>query len=241
MPFFFLDGTIVLLLPALALAMWAQYKVRSTYAKYNEVGTRRGLTGAEVAASILRDEDISLRGGFGARPSEAVGLESTPGQLSDHYDPTSRTLRLSEAVYHGRSVAALGIAAHEVGHAIQHARVYAPLMLRSVVYPVCSVGSTLAFPLFLIGLFIPPGLGQPMMTAAILLFSAAVFFTLITLPVEFNASRRAVMALERGGYLTDDELDGARKVLNAAALTYVAAATMAVVELTRMVLLAGRE
>ncbi len=240
MPFGFFDPTIVLLLPAFAFAMWAQHKVKSTYAEYSQVGTRAGLTGAQVAQHVLHDADVpSLDRAVGSRTEGAVGLEAVPGHLTDHYDPRSRTLRLSDEVYNGRSVAALGIAAHEVGHAIQHHRAYAPLMMRNIVYPVCSIGSMGAFPLFFIGLFMPSGLGHTMMLAAIALFTLAVFFTVITLPVEFDASRRAIKALSGGGYLTADELAGAKKVLNAAALTYVAATAMAVMNLVRMVLIAN--
>lgn len=228
--------TIVLLIPAVILALWAQLKVKSTYAKYSQVGTRSRLTGADIARLILRDARIALTHNPQThQEGPACALEAVPGHLTDHYDPRSRGLRLSEGVYHGRSVAALGVSAHEVGHAIQHARLYAPLMLRNVVYPVCNFGSFLAWPLFLIGLF----MGSPsLLNAGIVLFSAAVFFTVLTLPVEFNASRRALAALAEGGYLDPDELAGARKVLTAAAMTYVAAAAMALMHLLRMLLLA---
>ena len=240
MPFFFFDSTIILILPALALALWAQYKVKSTYAKYAKVGNRAGLTGADVARHILRDAGVETDLGYGSRSGNAVSIEAIGGQLTDHYDPRSRTLRLSQGVYNGTSVAALGIAAHEVGHAIQHAKTYAPLALRGIMYPVSSIGSTLAFPLFFIGFFIP-GLGRMFMLAAIALFTVAVLFTLVTLPVEFNASSRAVKALSHGGYLVEDELAGAKKVLTAAAMTYVAAAAMAIMQLVRMVILADRD
>ena len=238
-----LDPTIVLLLPAMLLALWAQFKVKSAYAHYAQVGTRAGLTGAEVAARVLRDSGMSVApGDRGSARDRSCALEPIPGEMTDHYDPRSRTLRLSQDVYYGRTVAALGIAAHEVGHAIQHANSYAPLALRSVMYPVSSIGSTLAFPLFFIGLLFPSGASQLLMTGGILLFSAAVAFTLITLPVEFNASNRALRALATGGYLAEDELAGARRVLSAAALTYVAAAAMAVLNLVRMLLIArGRD
>jgi Zn-dependent membrane protease YugP len=146
-------------------------------------------------------------------------------------------LNLSQDVYYGKSIAALGIAAHEVGHAIQHARLYGPLALRNVIYPVCGIGSSLAFPLFIVGLFARSGV---LMQVAIALYTFAVFFTLLTLPVEFNASRRALRALASGGHLTPDELAGARKVLSAAALTYVAAAAMAALQLVRMLILSRR-
>ncbi len=230
--------SLVLLLPAIALSLWAQFKVKSTYAKYSEIATRSGLTGAQVAQRIMDNAEVRVGGGASAY---SVGISCpirlVAGQLSDHYDPRDRTLNLSEGVYHGRSIAALGVAAHEVGHAIQHANAYSMLMWRNAIYPLSSFGSTLAWPLLLGGLFL--GI-TPLLNLGILLFSVAVLFTLITLPVEFNASSRAIKALAGGGYLTDDELDGARKVLSAAALTYVAAAAMAVLQLIRLLLIARR-
>jgi hypothetical protein len=240
MPFFF-DSTMLLLLPAFILAIWAQFKVKSTYAKFAQVPNKRGLTGADVAKAILADAGVSL--GAGARETgrgQSCGIECIGGHLTDHYDPRARVLRLSEEVHNGTSIAALGIAAHEVGHAVQHAKMYGPLALRNIVYPVCSIGSTLAFPLFFIGLFLPAALGHLAIQGAIILFALAVFFTVLTLPVEFDASRRAVRALSSGGYLTQDELSGAKKVLTAAAMTYVAAAAMAIMQLLRMVLVAQR-
>lgn len=239
MPFMMFDTTLMLpLLAAFILALWAQFKVKSTYAKYAEVGNRAGLTGADVAQLILKEANVDLAGN--GRRGRSNGIECIGGQLTDHYDPRDRTLRLSEDVYYGRSVAALGIAAHEVGHAIQHARMYSPLMLRNVIYPVCSIGSTLAFPLFFLGMFVPVGMGRLVMDVAILMFSLSVFFTLLTLPVEFDASRRALKALAGSGYLQQDELVGARKVLSAAAMTYVAAAAMAVLQLLRLIMIAQR-
>lgn len=236
---FFWDPTMVLLIPAMLFAMWAQFKVKSTYAKFAEVMNRAGLSGADVAKLILQDAGIQLV----HEPSEHRGqqvcaLEAIGGNLTDHYDPRSKTLRLSEAIYHGRSVAALGIAAHEVGHAIQHARMYAPLWMRNTVYPVCSLGSTLAWPLFIIGFLFHSGM---LLNIGILLFTFAVFFSVLTLPVEFNASRRAMKCLANGGYLSQDELKGARAVLTAAAMTYVAAAAMAIMHLVRMFILADRD
>lgn len=234
--FWFWDPTLILLIPAIGLALWAQSKVRSAYREFSQVLTRRGYTGAEVARAILEDEGIRLTnspGSAGGVP--ACSLEATPGQMSDHYDPRTRTLRLSEDVFYGTSVAALGIAAHEVGHAIQHARLYSPLMIRNFVYPVCNFGTVMAWPLLLIGFFVFP----PLMKAAIILFTLAVFFTVLTLPVEFNASSRALKALANGGYLDETELQGARKVLTAAALTYVAAAAMAITQLVRMLIIAN--
>ena len=238
MSFFFLDSTIIIIVPPLIFALWAQYKVKSTYKKYAQVASQSGMTGADVARAILAQEDIVLVSDPAGMPEgSACGLMAIPGHLTDHYDPRDRMLRLSEEVYYGQSVASLGIAAHEVGHAIQHARLYSPLMIRNIVYPVCNVGSTLAFPLFFIGfLFSFPALLQ----IGIFLFTLAVFFTVLTLPVEFNASSRAMRALASGGYLSQDELQGARKVLSAAAMTYVAAAAMAILQLVRMILLSNR-
>ncbi len=232
---FYMDWTMVLLIPPMLLAMWAQFKVKGTYAKYSQVPTRSGLTGADVAQRILQDANIAISDDPSRYPGNAAcALAAIPGVLTDHYDPRTRTLNLSEDIYYGQNIAALGIAAHEVGHAIQHAQMYAPLALRNIIYPVCGLGSTLAFPLFFIGFFIHVGI---LMQLAILLFTLAVFFTVLTLPVEINASRRALAALERGGYLTADELHGARKVLTAAAMTYVAAAAMAIMQLIRMLLM----
>jgi uncharacterized protein len=239
LPFFFFDPTMVLLIPPLLLALWAQWKVKSTYSSFSQVDNRAGMTGADVARQILRDNNIGVVHGQGSGSSRTCGLETVPGELSDHYDPKAHVLRLSEGVYHGRSVAALGIAAHEVGHAIQHAENYSPLTLRNIIYPVSSIGSTLAFPLFIAGLFISPGIGQPLMYAAIGLFTLAVTFTVLTLPVEFDASRRALASLDRGGYLKADEMKGARKVLTAAAMTYVASAAMAIMQLVRLLLIAN--
>ena len=233
-----LDSTIVLLVPALLLAMWAQYKVKSAYKKYAKVGVRSGLTGADVAGLILRDASITVTADAQSYPAgSACGLECIGGEMTDHYDPRTRTLRLSRDVYHGRTVAAIGIAAHEVGHALQHANAYAPLSLRNVVYPVCGLGSQLAFPLFFIGFFFRFGL---LLQLGIILYTTAVFFTVLTLPVEFNASRRALRILKAGNYLDAGELTGARKVLSAAAMTYVAAAVMAIMQLVRMLLLSER-
>lgn len=237
LPYMFFDPTMLLLIPAVILAAWAQHKVKSTYAKFSQVGNRRGLTGADVAALILKSERIELVDDPSGYPAGAAcGLEAIPGQLTDHYDPRDHVLRLSEGVYHGRSVAALGIAAHEVGHAIQHARGYAPLAIRNIIYPVTGFGSFLAWPLFIIGLI---AAWPPLMQAGIILFTGAVVFTVITLPVEFNASSRAIRALADGGHLDQDELQGAKKVLSAAAMTYVASTAMAVLQLLRMVLLAN--
>ncbi|MBE3101718.1 MAG: zinc metallopeptidase [Firmicutes bacterium] len=219
------DPTYFLLIPAILLAMYAQAKVQSTFNKYSRVAARSGMTGAQVAQELLHSKQIY-----------DVSIEQTNGRLSDHYDPRSKTLRLSPEVYGSSSLAALGIAAHEVGHAFQHATEYAPLKLRSAIVPVSNIGSQLAFPLLLAGIF----LGIPNLALiGVIAFSLAVLFQLITLPVEYNASGRAIESLEIGGYLDRDEIGSTRKVLNAAALTYVAATIMAVMQLVRLLVLSG--
>ncbi|MBI2951863.1 zinc metallopeptidase [bacterium] len=216
----------VLILPALALALWAQFRVKSTFSKYSEVLSRRGMSGAQVANAILERNHLD------------VSVEPIEGSLTDHYDPRDRTLRLSEDVYGSRSIAALGVAAHEAGHAIQHAHHYLPLQLRSNLVPVANFGSTLAMPLFLVGLFLPAA--SFLMDIGILLFTFAVVFALVTLPVEYNASSRALQVLSQHGYLAPDEIEPARKVLNAAAWTYVASAAMAILQLVRLLILRGQ-
>lgn len=219
----FYDPTFLLLIPALLLALYAQFKVQSTYAKYSKVANIRGYTGAQVARYIL--DDYRLRN---------ISVEQVGGELTDHYDPRTQKLSLSQSVYGSNSVAALGVAAHEAGHAIQDAKAYAPLKIRNGLVPVTNLGTTLAFPLFLLGLF----MGYPIfMDLGIVLFSLAVVFSVITLPVEFNASRRAIQVLANGHFLNAKELPMAKEVLNAAALTYVAATAMAVLNLVRLLML----
>lgn len=225
--FFFFDPTMVLLLPAIALALWAQGKVRSNYGKFSQVASRRGLTGADVARRILDSrglDDVEVRG--------------VDGNLSDHYDPRRRTVNLSPAVHDGRSLAALAIAAHETGHAMQHGERWFPLTVRSAIAPTVGIGSTLAFPLFFIGFLFAAKVGW-LMDVGIWFFSAAVVFHLVTLPVEYNASSRAMAVLSGDGYLGRDEAAGAKKVLDAAALTYVAAAAVSVMHLLRLLILRG--
>ena len=219
----FFDQTFILLLPALVLALYAQFKVQSTYAKYSNVASSRGYTGGQVARYILDDYRLT-----------EITVEPTPGELTDHYDPRAKKLRLSENVYNSNSVAALGVAAHEAGHAVQDAKSYAPLKIRNGLVPVTNLGTTLAFPLFLLGMF--AGLPQ-FMDLGIILFSLAVVFSVITLPVEFNASARAVRILADGRFLNAQEIPMAKAVLNAAALTYVAATAMAVMNLVRLLAL----
>lgn len=217
--------------PAMLLGVWAQASIKSAYAKYSRVGTRSGLTGAEAAAAMLRRENI-----------HDVSIELGQGWLSDHYDPRAKTLRLSPEVYGGRSVASVGIAAHEAGHAVQHARGYAALHLRSAIVPMAQFGSWLAMPM-LFGGFLLGSLG--MVKIGIVCFAALVVFQLVTLPVEFDASARAKRALATGGVVDDDELRGVSAVLGAAAWTYVAATIAAVAQLlyflVRSGLLGGRD
>ncbi len=215
----------IFLAPALILSFFAQMWVKSAFNKYSQIPNRNRITGAEAAAQILRKEGI-----------DDVRIEMTKGFLGDHYDPRHKVLRLSHDVYSSYSLAAVGVAAHEVGHAVQHARQYGPLKLRSLLVPVAQIGSNLAWPLLLIGFLLQmSGLIQ----FGIILFSAAVLFQLVTLPVEFNASRRAMVTLSGGGILAYDELHGARKVLNAAAMTYVAAAVAAISQLLYFLFRAG--
>ncbi|MDI6772871.1 MAG: zinc metallopeptidase [bacterium] len=220
---FFGDGTFLILIPALVLAAYAQFKVRSTFRRFSQVRTMGGRTGAQVAAELLRRRGLSH-----------VKIELVEGMLADHYDPRTQTLRLSPEVYGSDSIAAVGVAAHECGHALQHHEKYAPLALRSAIVPVASIGSNAAWILFMIGMF--AGI-RPLMDLGILLFMGYIAFALVTLPVEFDASRRAVAVLQGEGLVMPREADGARAVLNAAALTYVAAAAMAVMQLVRLVLL----
>ncbi len=224
MPFFF-DPTYLLLIPAILLSLYAQAKVQTTFSKYAKVPARSGINGAQAARELLRQNQLY-----------DVKVEQVSGRLSDHYDPRSKTLRLSPEVYSSSSLAALGIAAHETGHAFQHNNEYVPLKLRNAIVPVANIGSNLAFPLLLLGIILSmPTLVQ----IGIIAFSAAVLFQLITLPVEYNASNRAVAALESGGMIQGDETGSTRKVLNAAALTYVAATLMSILQLLRLLLIAG--
>jgi len=197
------------------LSLWAQFRVKSAYARYSKVATRSGLTGADVAQRILQANGIN-----------GVRIEGIRGTLTDHYDPRTKTLRLSEGVHGTRSIAAAGIAAHEVGHAIQHAQNYGPLKFRSAWVPVANLGGGLSMFVIMAALAMggaATATGQSLAAAGVLMFATTTVFTLITLPVEFDASRRALATLESGGVMPQDEIAGARKVLSAAALTYVAA------------------
>lgn len=225
MPFLWWDPTLILLIPAIILSIYAQAKVHSTFQKYLRVQNYSGLTGAAVARRLLDRNGL-----------ENVRVELIPRTLSDHYDPRTRVLRLSPEVYQNRSVASLSVAAHETGHALQHARGYAPFGIRAAFVPLANFGSSLAIPLLLIGfIFTIPVLVR----LGVYAFSAVVAFQLVTLPVEFNASSRALTMLQHGGFLDRQELTGAKKVLDAAALTYVAAALAAALNLVRLVLISG--
>ncbi|MBI4568667.1 MAG: zinc metallopeptidase [Planctomycetes bacterium] len=229
--YFLYDWTYLLIIPGALFAMWAQWRVSSAMHRFSAVATRRGLTGAEVAQRILESAGITN-----------VAITTSQGFLSDHYHPLKRELALSPDVHNGSSVASIGIAAHECGHALQHARGYAPLTLRSALVPAAALGSNVSWLLFIAGIIIA-GMGSAsdwgrlLMDAGIALFGVAVLFTFVTLPVEFDASRRAALVLEEQGLADGGEIDGVRTVLNAAALTYVAAAAMAVLQLIRLLLI----
>lgn len=219
-------GTFLLLLPAMILAMYAQNKVHSTYARYSQRPASAGLTGADIARGLLS------RAGLGN-----VRVEMSSGTLTDHYDPRQKVLRLSRDNYGRSSIASMAIAAHEVGHAVQHATGYAALAFRNGMVPVVNLTSTLAWPLFFFGLI----MAQPaLLDLGILLFVGAVLFQVVTLPVELNASNRAIALLEDGGYLRGAETTGAREMLSAAAMTYIAAMAVAVSQLLRMMVIRGR-
>lgn len=223
------DWTLILLVPALILGIYAQVKVSSSFNHYSKVPSARGVTGAQAARDILDSAGLGH-----------VGIQIGGGRLSDHYDPRSRTLSLSPDVGQSTSLAALGVAAHEAGHAMQHAAGYAPFRLRSTLVPVARLGTNLGFILFFVGLLFFRDTSPWVMNIGILFYAGAVLFTLVTLPVEFNASRRAMAQLSDRNILVADELTGARKVLSAAALTYVAAALMAVLQLIRLIAISRR-
>lgn len=222
----YMDPTMLILIPGILLGAWAQSKISSTYNQFSRVGNQRGLTGAQVARYILDNSGL-----------QNVRIEPVRGNLTDHYDPRGKVLRLSEGVYGSQSVAALGVASHEVGHAIQDATNYGPMRLRGFIVPLASIGSNLSMILVLAGLFI--GGFEFLIKIGAFLFLFTVIFQLVTLPVEFDASKRALRILNTG-ILQPQELEGARKVLNAAALTYVAAAVTGILSFLRILLLARR-
>lgn len=226
--YFYWDSTYILVIIGAIICMAASTKVKTTFNKYSKYRSMSGMTGAMAAERILRAAGIT-----------DVVVRQVPGSLSDHYNPSNKTLNLSDTVYGSNSVAAVGVAAHECGHAIQHARGYAPLSLRTAFVPVANIGSMLAWPVIILGLLINSRSSMMFINIGILLFSFAVIFQLITLPVEFNASRRALVMLKTQGILGDDELVYTRKVLGAATLTYVASAAAAILQLLRIILLFG--
>lgn len=227
MPFFYyFDPTYVLIIIGVLLSLAASAKVKSTYARYSREQSLSGMTGAQAAQKILNTAGIY-----------DVRIQHVAGNLTDHYDPRNKTLSLSDSVYGNASVAAVGVAAHECGHAIQHDRGYAPLKFRSFLVPVANFGAKISWPLILLGILF--GGSQTLVQIGILCFSLAVLFQIVTLPVEFNASNRAVALLSETGILYEDELRKTRKVLSAAALTYVAAAAASILQLLRLVLLFG--
>jgi Zn-dependent membrane protease YugP len=225
---FFYDWTYILVLIGAVICMVASANVKSTYNKFAAYRSMTNMTGAQVAERILKSAGL-----------HDVKVGQVRGELSDHYNPATKGVNLSDSVYGSTSVAAIGVAAHECGHAIQHAKGYFPLNLRTWFVPVANFGSKLAWPLILIGLFISSESSQLIINAGILLFSFAVIFQLITLPVEFNASRRALVLLEEQGILSQQELPYTKKVLSAAALTYVASAASAILQLLRIIMLFG--
>ena len=222
----FFDPTFIILVPALIVSAWAQFKVSSTFNEYERIESFNRYSGYNVARMLLDDAGLY-----------DVQIETVRGKLSDHYDPTKRILRLSSGIYNGTSVAALGVAAHEVGHAIQHKEKYSALIFRNSIAPAVNFASSMSWLLFIAGIILN---FSGLTTVGILLFSAVVVFQLVTLPVEFNASSRALKLLEQRGILYGNEVNGAKMVLNAAALTYVAATLMAVSQLLRLIVLSDR-
>lgn len=221
---FYWDWTMILVIPGLLLGLWAQMRVSSAFRKYSAVHARSGMSAEDVARSMLN------QAGCGN-----VSIRTVSGNLTDHYDPRNNTLRLSDGVYGSSSVAAIGIAAHECGHAMQQHEGYAPLVLRSTLVPVVNLGSNLYFPIFLLGLLFS---WEPLIYVGIACFALTLVFSLVTLPVEFNASGRALRVLDQQGYLSSEEMDGARAVLSAAAMTYVAAAISSLLQLVRLLVIA---
>ena len=226
--FYYFDPTYMLVLVGAIICMIASANVKSTYKRYSQTRSMTGMTGAQVAERLLRNAGLN-----------DVSVGRVSGELSDHYNPSTKVVNLSDSVYGSSSVAAIGVAAHECGHAIQHATGYSPLKFRTWFVPVANFGSKLAWPLILIGLFINADSSQLIINAGIFLFSFAVIFQLVTLPVEFNASSRALVLLEKQGILSEQELPYTRKVLKAAALTYVASAASAILQLLRIIMLFG--
>lgn len=229
MPFFYywFDPTIIILLPGIIIAAWASINVNSTFNKYNTVLSRNRMTGAQVAERVLHHHGIYN-----------VRIERVAGNLSDHYDPKANVIRLSDSTYNSTSIAAAGVAAHEAGHAVQYAQNYAPIKARASIVHICNLGTPMAFIFLLISFFVPAESASIFIYIAVALYSLATVFQLVTLPVEFDASKRAMVSLEATGFYGQDELVGAKKVLQAAALTYVAALISSILSLLRFVLIA---
>lgn len=225
---FYYDPTYVMVLIGVVICMLASANVNRTFQKYSRIRSHSGMTGREAAERLLHANGIY-----------DVTVQRVAGNLTDHYDPRNKTLNLSDSTYASTSVAAIGVAAHECGHAVQHANGYAPLKIRGSLVPVANFGSTLAWPLILIGFLIQGNASVLLVNLGILLFSAAVLFQIVTLPVEFNASSRALKSLETNGILYTEEVADTRKVLRAAALTYVASAASAILQLLRLILISG--
>lgn len=223
---YYFDPTYMLVIIGVVISILASAKVKSTFAKYSNVRSMSGLTGAQAAERILRNAGIF-----------DVSVQRISGHLTDHYDPKNKVLRLSDSVFGNTSVSAIGVAAHECGHAIQHNKEYAPLRIRTALVPIANFGATLSWPLILIGVLL--SWSQTLITLGIVLFCAAVLFQLVTLPVEFNASNRAVKILASTGILSDREVSQTKQVLGAAALTYVAAAAASILQLLRLIILFG--
>lgn len=224
----FYDPTYVLVMIGVVICLLASAKMNSTFSKYSRVRSHSGMTGKEAAEALLHREGIY-----------DVRVEYVAGNLTDHYDPRAKVLRLSDATYQQTSVAAIGVAAHECGHAIQHARGYAPLSIRGALVPVANFGSSIAWPLIIIGLIMNSQTSQLFLDLGVIAFSLAVLFQIVTLPVEFNASRRALKILGNTGMLYPDEVKDTRKVLTAAALTYVAGAASAILQLLRLIMISN--
>ena len=223
---YYFDPTYILIIISAIISLIAQWRVNSAFSKYSRVASMSGMTGAQAARMILQSNGIN-----------DVSVQRISGKLTDHYNPSTKVLNLSESVYGSTSVAAIGVAAHECGHAIQHARGYFPLSLRTALVPVANIGSQLSWVFIIVGAIL--SFNQTLITIGIIMFSAAVLFQLVTLPVEFNASARALEQLESNGILYRDEVSQTRKVLSAAALTYVAAAATAILQLLRLIILFG--
>lgn len=224
---FYYDSSMILLVPAIILTIYAQFKISSAYSKYSKINSIKGITGEQAAISILRDNGIY-----------DIDVEVVSGKMTDHFDPAAKKIRLSKDVFYGTSIASVGIAAHEVGHAIQHNVGYAPIILRNKIVPIANFGASFSWGLFFLGLILSI---KPLLVFGVILFSLTVLFQIVTLPVELNASNRAIKSIINLNLLYDNnEVKGAREVLNCAALTYIAATLMAIMQLIRLISLVSR-